>query len=135
MEISMYSIAETSYGYRILLEGFLQRDEAAALLAEMRTTAKPRDGAFSVLVDMRLSRAFPAEAQEVLKQTILVCKEAGMERNAVVLNSAIAALQARRIAKETGIDEWIRYIDASNEPDWERVAEEWLDQAVEPVEA
>ena len=55
-----------------------------------------------------------------------------MERNAVVLNSAIASLQARRIAKETGISEWVRYIDSSTEPDWERVAMEWLTAGADP---
>ncbi len=129
----MYSIEETGYGYRVTLEGFLQRDEAAALLAEMKRRVRPREGGFALLIDLRGSRAFPAEAQEVLKQVILLCKDAGLERNAVVLNSAIATLQARRLARETGIDKWIRYIDASSEADWETVADQWLDQAVEPV--
>jgi len=122
----MHRIDETTYGYRIAFDGFLQRDDAGALLADMKSTMRPRQGGFAVLVDMRHSRAFPAEAQEVLKQAILFCKETGMERNAVVLNSAIATLQARRLAKETGISGWVRYIDASSEPEWEGVAVDWL---------
>jgi hypothetical protein len=128
----MHKIEETSYGYRVTFEGFLQRDDAGTLLDSMRSTVKPRDGGFSVLVDMRTSRAFPVEAQEVVKQAILLCKEAGLERNAVVLNSAIAALQARRLARETGIEKDIRYIDASNEPEWERVAIDWLTDGIDP---
>ena len=38
----------------------------------------------------------------------------------MVLNSAIATLQARRLAKQTGIAPSIRYIDASAEPEWEK---------------
>ncbi|HYH44222.1 MAG TPA: hypothetical protein VEG34_00920 [Thermoanaerobaculia bacterium] len=129
----MYDIEETGYGYCITLEGFLQRDEAAALLAEMTRRVRPREGGFALLIDLRASRAIPAEAQEVLKQVLLLCKEAGMERTAMVLNSAIATLQARRLARETGIDEHIRYIDSSAESDWEAVAHSWLDQAVEPA--
>jgi hypothetical protein len=128
----MHKIEETSYGYRVTFDGFLQRDDAGTLLDSMRSTVKPRDGGFSVLVDMRTSRAFPVEAQEVVKQAILLCKEAGLERNAVVLNSAIAALQARRLARETGIEKDIRYIDASNEPEWERVAIDWLTDGIDP---
>lgn len=130
----MHRIEETPYGYKVVFQGFLQRDDAGALLDTLRRTVQPRNGGgpFSVLVDIRTSRAFPAEAQEVLKQAILHCKENGMERNVVILNSAIAALQARRLAKETGIDGWIRYIDASGEPEWERVALDWLIRAIDP---
>ena len=125
----MHRIDETDYGYRVTLEGFLQRDHAAALLAEVRRQVRPRGEGFALLLDLRASRAFPAEAQEVLKQVILHCREAGLERNVVLLNSAIAALQARRLARETGIDGAIRYIDVSSEPEWERAARRWLGPA------
>jgi len=49
----------------------------------------------------------------------------------VVLNSAIATLQARRLGKETGTDRWARYIDASH-PDWEKIALDWLVSAKDP---
>jgi hypothetical protein len=130
----VYRIDETDYGYRVTLEGFLQRDDAAALLGETRRRVRPRADGFALLLDLRGARAFPAEAQEVLKQVILHCRGAGMERNAVLLNSAIAALQTRRLARETGIDRWIRYIDVSSEPEWERAAAGWLERAIEPVQ-
>jgi len=125
-------IEETPYGYRVTFEGFLQFDDAGELLATMKSAVRPRDGGFAVLVDMRTSRALAIEAQEVVKQAILVCKEAGLERNAVVLNSAIATLQAKRLARETGIEKDSRYIDASIEPDWERVAIDWLTAGIDP---
>ena len=128
----MHRIEETPSGYRVTFEGFLQRSDAGTLLDSMRSTVRPREGGFSVLVDMRSSRAFPFEAQEAVKQAILHCKEAGLERNAVVLNGAIAALQARRLARETGIEPYIRYIDAANEPEWERVAFAWLQDGIDP---
>ena len=128
----MHRIEETSYGFRLTLEGFLQRDEAGELLAAMKSTVRPRNGGFAVLLDMRHSRAFPAEAQELIKEALVYCKDAGLERNAVVLNSAIAALQARRLARETGIEDDIRYIDAASEPEWERVAIDWLPAGIDP---
>ena len=129
----MHRIEETSYGYRLTFEGFLKRDEAGELLANMKSTVRPRNGGFAVLLDMRHSRAFPAEAQELIKEALAVCKDAGLERNAVVLNSAIATLQAKRLARETGIEKRVRYIDASAEPEWEKVALGWLADAVDPV--
>lgn len=128
----MHRIEETSYGYRLTFEGFLQRDEAGELLAKMKRTVRPKNGGFAVLLDMRHSRAFPAEAQDLIKETLAFCKDAGLERNAVVLNSAIATLQARRLAKQTGIAPWIRYIDASAEPEWEKAAVGWLADAIDP---
>lgn len=129
----MHRIEATKYGYRLSLDGFLQREEVSRLLETMKTTIQPTEKGvtFPVLLDMRNSRAFPADARELMKEAILYCKKAGMERSAVVLNSAIATLQARRLGKETGIDRWARYIDASR-PDWEKVAMAWLVGAVDP---
>jgi hypothetical protein len=133
---TMHRVEETNYGYRIVFEGFLAKDDLGGLIDQMKRTIRPRNGSgtFPVLVDMRKSHAFPSEAQEVIKQAILYCKGVGMERNCVILNSAIAAMQAKRLAKETGIDSWIRYIDASSDPEWEKAALDWLIRAVDPEE-
>ena len=131
----MHRIEETKYGYKLVLEGFLQREEVGQLLVAMKEKIKPREKGqtFPLLLDMRKSNAFPSDAREILKQCLLFCKASGMERNAVILASAIATLQARRIAKETGIDRWARYIDASSRPnDWEKIAVDWLTHGVEP---
>ena len=128
----MHRIEQTQYGYKLVFEGFLQKHDLSTLLDDMRRTVFSRGRKFPVLLDMRHSRAFPADAQEILKEAIRFFKQVGMERNAVVLNSAIATLQARRLGKETGIDAASRYIDASTEQDWERVALDWLVRAVDP---
>lgn len=128
----MHRIEQTQYGYKLVLEGFLQKQDLSTLLDDMRKTVFSRGRKFPVLLDMRHSRAFPADVQEILKEAIRFFKQVGMERHAVVLNSAIATLQLRRLGKETGIDAASRYIDASTEQDWERVALDWLVRAVDP---
>lgn len=128
----MHRIEQTQYGYKLVFEGFLQKQDLSTLLEDMKQTVFSRGRKFPVLMDMRHSRAFPADAQEILKEALRFFKQVGMERNAVVLNSAIATLQARRLGKETGIDAASRYIDASTEQDWERVALDWLVKAVDP---
>jgi len=129
----MHRIEATAYGYRLVLEGFLQREEVGQLLESMKKTIQPAEKgkSFPLLMDLRNSRAVPADARDLMKEAILFCKQVGMERNAVVLNSAIATLQARRLGKETGIDRWARYIDASR-PDWEKVAIDWLTGVKDP---
>lgn len=128
----MHRIEQTQYGYKLVFEGFLQKQDLSTLLEDMKQTVFSRGRKFPVLMDMRHSRAFPADAQEILKEALRFFKQVGMERNAVVLNSAIATLQARRLGKETGIDAASRYIDASAEQDWERIALDWLVKAVDP---
>lgn len=128
----MHRIEQTQYGYKLVFEGFLQKHDLSTLLDDMKQTIRSRGRKFPVLLDMRHSRAFPADAQEIFKEAIRFFKQVGMERNAVVLNSAIATLQARRLGKETGIDATSRYIDASTEQEWEKVALAWLERAVDP---
>lgn len=128
----MHRIEQTQYGYKLVFEGFLQKHDLSTLLDDMKQTIRSRGRKFPVLLDMRHSRAFPADAQVILKEAILFFKQVGMERNAVVLNSAIATLQARRLGRETGIDATSRYIDASTEQDWEKVAIDWMVGAVDP---
>jgi hypothetical protein len=133
-EDHMHRIEATQYGYRLILEGFLQREEVGQLLETMKKTIRPveKGKSFPLLMDLRNSRAVPADARDLMKEAILFCKQVGMERNAVVLNSAIATLQARRLGKETGIDRWARYIDASSRPDWEKIAIDWLTGIKDP---
>lgn len=128
----MHRIEQTQYGFKLVFEGFLQKQDLSTLLDDMKQTVFSRGRKFPVLMDMRLSRAFPTDAQEILKEAIRFFKQVGMERNAVVLNSAIATLQARRLGKETGIDAASRYIDASTQQNWEKVALDWLVRAVDP---
>jgi hypothetical protein len=128
----MLRIEETSYGYRVRVEGHLHREDAGAFLLEVRNTIHPRGSAFSVLVDLRSSRSFPAETQDILRAAIIHLKEAGMERNVCLLDSAIAALQARRLAREAGVAEGTRIIDVSIRPDWESAALDWLVRAIDP---
>ena len=128
----MHRIEQTQYGYKLVFEGFLQKHDLSTLLDDMKQTIRSRGRKFPVLMDMRHSRAFPADAQVIFKEAILFFKQVGMERNAVVLNSAIATLQARRLGRETGIDSTSRYIDASTERDWEKVAIDWMVGAVDP---
>lgn len=128
----MHRIEQTQYGYKLVFEGFLQKHDLSTLLDDMKQTIRSRGHKFPVLLDMRHSRAFPTDAQEILKEAIRFFKQVGMERNAVVLSSAIATLQTRRLLKETGIDALSRYIDASTEQEWERVALDWLVAGVDP---
>lgn len=128
----MINVEETSYGYRINFEGFAQKADVAALSERLGQILASHNGSFGVLVDLRQSRAIPADAQEKLMEGIGFCTQYGMERCGVAVSSAIAKIQAVRIAKETGIYETTRYVDASSDPNWEKTCLEWIRQAKDP---
>ena len=55
-----------------------------------------------------------------------------MERSVVILNSPLMTMQAKRLSKESGIDAFERYIDASNDTNWEKHALAWVKSGVDP---
>lgn len=128
----MHQIDERPYGFKVTFQGFMQGDDVARFNQEMKRVADRQSGDFGVLVDLRETRTFPPEAQMGLMEIIGYCREKGMNRNAVVVNSAITKIQANRLAKEGAI-EHIRFIDAAENPDWERTAEAWLVHGTEPA--
>ncbi|HXU45530.1 MAG TPA: hypothetical protein VN783_08385 [Thermoanaerobaculia bacterium] len=130
----MPKIEETPYGLKVTFETVVDVAMASRMVDEFRRRVHPREGGFAILVDLRATRSFPAEVQEVIKQAILILREAGMHRNAVIVHSTIAGLQARRMVKETGIAPELRYFDADL-PDWEETALAWLVDGTEPPPA
>jgi hypothetical protein len=62
-------------------------------------------------------------------------KEAGMQRSAVVLNSATLTMQFIRLAKASGIYEWERYFDASSDQHWKENAMNWIKTGIDATVA
>jgi len=65
---------------------------------------------FGVFVDMRTLSALPPESQKHMEEGQKLFKQKGMVRSAVALNSAITTMQFKRIAIDTGIAKWERYL-------------------------
>lgn len=49
-----------------------------------------------------------------------------------IVNTSIVKMQFKRIAQETGIYQWERYIDSSTIKDWEEVGIDWLTKSIDP---
>jgi hypothetical protein len=131
-EDAMHRIEPKPYGFKIAYEGFLRADDIARFSDEMRRNVATMNGEFAVLVDLRETRTFPPDAQAELMKIIGYCHEQGMNRNVIVVNSAITKIQANRLAREGGVTD-IRFIDAAHTSDWEQVAEDWLIRGKEPA--
>jgi hypothetical protein len=128
----MYQIQETSYGLHVVFNGFLQKDEMMAWATEVMPIVNGRRGEFGALVDLRGAKAFPQAAQEVLFDAIKNLRSRGLNRQSVVVASPILKIQATRMAKELGMYEVVRFLDASALENWEEVGVDWAARGIDP---
>ncbi|RKG79886.1 hypothetical protein [Corallococcus terminator] len=123
----------TEYGFRMNGSGYITPAEAKAWFEDLRMKVAVKKGrAFGLLVDIRGQKANPPETQEIIKTAMGWLKQNGMARSTVVLDSTVARLMMVRMAKQSGVYEWERYIDASKDPDWEHKAIDWIVNGAEP---
>jgi hypothetical protein len=127
----MYKIEKKKFGLKLTFDGFLKKDDMMSWLNESKSnlTGLPKD--FGVFVDMRTLKPLPKEAQEVMEQGQKMFKEKGMKRSVVVLDNQIVTMQFRRIARETGISEWERYINANDHENWEQLGVDWIQNGID----
>ena len=128
----MYKIEKEDFGYRLTFDGSITKEEMDQWLTESQTALSSAPAEFGVFVDMRTLKPLTPEAQGVLQDGQRAYKENGMTRSVVIVNSKILKMQFTRLAKETGIYEWERYIDSSTISDWEKAGVDWLQTAADP---
>ena len=80
---------------------------------------------FGVFVDMRKLKPLPFESQKHLQDGQKLYKEKGMIRSVVILDNAVLTMQFKRLAQESGIYAWERYLDASKNLNWEKAGIDW----------
>jgi len=128
----MYKIQRTSYGYHIIFSGFIDAKELSCWVDESKDLLADSPNAFSVLIDMRELKPLPLEALLYMSNGQKLYKDRGMKRSAVVVSSSITKLQFKRMALDTGIYAWERYLDTQTNPDWESLSMDWLLKGVDP---
>ena len=88
--------------------------------------------AFGVLVDMRQLDLIDADVQNLFKVGQKMYRRHGMVRSAVILRHATMAVQFKRIALQSNIYDWERYIDANALDEWEQIALDWVVRGIDP---
>jgi hypothetical protein len=131
-ECIVYKIETTGYGIRLTFSGFINRAEMEQWASEFIATVDQQGEKFKVFVDMRGLKTLPPESQDAMEHGQSHAREAGMERSVVILNDKITTMQFRRIAKQTGIYAWERYIDADKEANWQQLGLDWILNSVDP---
>jgi hypothetical protein len=128
----MYKIEKKDFGFKLTFGDFMKAEEMTKWLEETKKALLGAPSGFGVFVDMRTLVPLPADAQGILQEGQKLYKQKGMTRSAVVLNSATITSQFKRLAQESGIYAWERYIDASKKADWETVGITWLKKGTDP---
>jgi len=128
----VYKICKKPYGFHLTFSGLIGVDEMEAWLAELKEVLATADEKFGMFVDMRDLEILPPESQPALKRGQRLSKKLGQVRSVVILSDEITTMQFKRIAKQTGIYEWERFIDAATEPNWEEIGLAWVIEGVDP---
>jgi hypothetical protein len=128
----MYKIEKADFGFKLAFSGFIGVEEMLSWLRESEELLSAQKDAFSVFVDMRMLRPLSEEAMIHVKAGQKLYKQMGMERSVVILNSPATTEQFKKIARETGIDKWERYIDATVETDWHKTGMDWIIKGLDP---
>ena len=118
----MYKIEKTDLGFQLTFGGDMTEaelqtwyDESAEVLTGMLLP-------FGVIIDMRTLAPLPIGAQTVMIKGQAMYRSCGMQRSCVILEDAITTIQFMRLARQSGIFKYERYIDASVHKDWRQVA-------------
>ncbi len=128
----MFNIKKTTYGIRITFSGIVNLEEMNAWIQESMNILPDSPKNFHVFADMRELEPVSLFVQRVFEKGQQIYKRKGMVRSVVIVNNNIVKRQFEKIAKESDIYNWERYIDANNNPDWEEKGMYWLLNTIDP---
>jgi hypothetical protein len=128
----MFKIEKKPFGIKLTFGEFILKAEMEQWLEESKKALAGHEGVFGVFVDMRTLKPLPTDSQEVMVKGQQLYKKAGMTRSVVILDNSITTMQFKRLAKESGIYAWERYIDASTITNWEKAGVDWIVSGTDP---
>lgn len=128
----MYSIKKEPFGFRLIFKNKVDKNELTKWIDESKKLLERKRNNFGVLVDMRHLQPLSQEDSALMQEGQKLYRENGLERSAVILDSAVLTLQFRKIAKDSGIHATEKYINAKKESNWEEKALQWIESGVNP---
>jgi anti-anti-sigma regulatory factor len=128
----MYKIEKKTSGFLLTFGETIDAAEMQRWLTESQKALETVQGPFGVIIDMRTLKPLSSDSQAVMVKGQGLYKQKGMQRSAVVLNDAVTTLQFKRLAQQSGIYAFERYIDASKHEDWAKMAVAWVRDGIDP---
>jgi hypothetical protein len=127
----MYKIDRTDLGFNLTFAGDVTKAELEKWYEESEQVLTRQQGPFGVIIDMRTLAPLPPEAHGIMVRGQSMYRTRGMQRSCVILEDAITTIQFMRLARQSGIFKYERYIDASTHKDWLATARNWVEHGVE----
>jgi hypothetical protein len=121
----------TPYGYRTTISAPFPEDAATAWFEDIKRVIAGKRS-FGQLVDLRGQKPYSDATNKIIQDAMTYVRAHGMTRSSVVLASAMTKMQIMRLAKEVGMYAYERYFDASSQPEWERMAMDWIERGIDP---
>jgi hypothetical protein len=128
----VYKIDRTPYGLRLTLAGMMTTDEVRRWERDVVHALHELERPFGVFVDMRQLAPLSDEDQGGIKHAQIRARQLGMRRSVVIVESAEVAREFERIARQTGIHLYERYIYAVDDPHWEQRGLDWIVDGIDP---
>jgi len=130
----MFKIEKTDLGFYLTFAGDMTKPELQKWYEESEQVLTGQHGAFGVIIDMRTLAPLPHEAQAMMVLGQSMYRNHGMQRSCVILEDAITTIQFMRLARQSGIFKYERYVDASAHRDWLAIARSWVRDAITPAQ-
>ncbi|MEW5734527.1 MAG: hypothetical protein AB1921_06715 [Thermodesulfobacteriota bacterium] len=130
----MHTILQTSWGYFLTFQGRVTAEEMRRWIADSQVALGHVPKRFGVIVDLRGLELLGKKARELMISGQRLYRKMGMTRSAVIVNSTLTEMQFSRIASESDISQTERTIDEWQEPNFWKIAEDWVIQGIEPQE-
>ena len=125
-------IEKKYYGFHLTFGGKLSAEEMTAWLEESREALQGCKRGFGVFVDMRELELNSPDVQSIFEAGQRYYKDMGMARSVVILRNPTLAIQFKRIALQSDIYDYERYVDASLNENWEEIGLKWVIEGIDP---
>lgn len=128
----MYAIEKQPLGFKLVFKGSIAAGEMQQWVDDSRAALSNAPPSFGLFMDMRALQPLPLESQRVMLLGQQLYQRRGMRRSVVIIQDPMTRVQFTRLAHESGVDHWERYISAEDTPDWEKRGWAWIQAGVDP---
>jgi hypothetical protein len=128
----MHAIVCRPFGYQVLLAGHVDAVEMSRWLDSAHQALVTAQREFGLILDLRGLAPLAPDARRILARGLQLYQQRGMHRSAVIVLGNSVKNEFTRLARESGIYHWERYLSSEERPDWLALAEAWVRQGVDP---
>lgn len=128
----MYTLQKTDYGFYLTLTGDITEQEMEDWLQESYDYLKNQTDEFLLFVDMRDIKIISSVVKKLIIEGQKLYRGMGMMRSVMIVNDKFIKMQFQNIARESGIDQYERYVNSQEVEDWLQIGLDWIKKGIDP---